>query len=233
MLRILAAVVIAGLVIAVLLPARRTARGSAHRVQCSSNLKQIALAIEIYYDVYQAFPPASTVAADGTPLHSWRTLILPYLEQGHVYKLIDLEKPWNDPANAAAFNTNLDIYRCPAGKTGNLPKGHTAYLAIVTPDSLFRARESHRRSEVQDGSSNTWMLIEAPLDQSVHWMTPTDADEALVLGIGERSKLAHPNGFHTACVDCSVRFAMANSSAEGRRAQISIAGNDNSVDEDN
>jgi hypothetical protein len=66
--------------ICLLLPAVRSARGPARRAQCGNNLKQIALALLTYETVYHALPPAYTVDADGKPLHSWRTLILPYLE---------------------------------------------------------------------------------------------------------------------------------------------------------
>jgi hypothetical protein len=42
--------------------------------------KMIALALHNYHDVYAAFPPAYTVDENGQRLHSWRTLILPWLE---------------------------------------------------------------------------------------------------------------------------------------------------------
>ena len=45
---------------------------------CVNNLKQIALALHNYEEVYKVLPPAYTVDAQGRPLHSWRTLILPY-----------------------------------------------------------------------------------------------------------------------------------------------------------
>ena len=76
-------------------------RPAARRAQCTNNLKQIGLALHEYVQEYDALPPAFTVDAQGRPLHSWRTLILPFLEQEALYKTIDLSKPWNDPANAA------------------------------------------------------------------------------------------------------------------------------------
>ena len=89
--------------VAMLLPAMRTAGPAARRAQCVNNLKQIALALFNYESAYNALPPAYTVDAEGKPLHSWRTLILPYLEKQSLYDSIDLSKPWNDPANAEAL----------------------------------------------------------------------------------------------------------------------------------
>ena len=97
-------VVLLVLAVAVVLffPPQRMAREAARRTQCKNNLKQIGLALHNYHDEYGAFPPAYTVDADGKPLHSWRTLLLPYLDQRPLYATIDLTKAWDDPANAEA-----------------------------------------------------------------------------------------------------------------------------------
>ena len=76
-----------------------------------------------YEQAYNALPPAYTVDANGRPLHSWRTLILPYLEQESLYQTIDLSKPWNDPANARAVETafpSFDALRRPGRRTRRL-----------------------------------------------------------------------------------------------------------------
>lgn len=79
--KICLAIAIVAISVALFLPATRNVRPAAYRSQCKNNLKQIGLALHNYHDEYQAFPPAYTVDADGKPLHSWRTLILPYMEQ--------------------------------------------------------------------------------------------------------------------------------------------------------
>ncbi|MEL7264459.1 MAG: DUF1559 domain-containing protein [Planctomycetota bacterium] len=68
---------------------------------CSNNVKQIGLGLANYHASWNSFPPAYTVDANGNRLHSWRTLILPYVEQQPLYDRIDLTKPWDDPAHAS------------------------------------------------------------------------------------------------------------------------------------
>ena len=84
-----------------------------------------------------ALPPACTTDADGQPLHSWRTLILPYLGEQQLYEMIDLTKPWHDPVNAEAGKMCLSVYQCPSGPD---PAYYTTYLAVVTPGSCLSAR---------------------------------------------------------------------------------------------
>ena len=111
-----------------LLPPR--GRNAASRSQCKNNLKQIGLALHNYLDAYSVLPPAYTVDDAGRPLHSWRTLLLPYIDQQTLYNTIDLSKPWDDPVNATACKTSVPAYRCPSA---DIPADHTTYLAIVAP----------------------------------------------------------------------------------------------------
>ena len=92
---VIGSVTVGGVLVALLLPAVQAARESARRMQCSNNLKQVALAMHNYHDTYQSFPPAYTVDADGNKLHSWRTLLLPYIEQAALYdlSLIHISEP--------------------------------------------------------------------------------------------------------------------------------------------
>ena len=208
---------------ALLLPATRTAREPARRSQCKNNLKQIGLALHNYYDEHHALPPAYTVDEDGKRLHSWRTLILPYLDQKPLYDKIDLTKAWDDPANAEAFKSTIYCYSCPSFDG---PQINTTYLAVVTSNSCLRPAESRLLSEIKDGTSNTLMVVEADTERAVHWMSPNDADESMILEVAPTSKLAHTGGIHVLFADGSVRFLNDTVSADIRRALISVAGNE-------
>ncbi len=160
------------LIIALLLPAYRSVRPAARRSWCVNNMKQIALAIDNYEQAYNVLPPAYTVDAQGRPLHSWRTLILPYLEQKTLYETIDLSKPWDAPANATALASKLSVFLCPDSVNGN----RTSYLANVGPDGYLAPDRPRQLKEITDGLSNTLALIEVDDDtRSPGWPRLTPA----------------------------------------------------------
>jgi len=87
---------VAGL-LAVLIPAVRQAREAARASQCICNLCQIKLALQNYHSTYGSFPPAYVADATGKPMHSWRVLILPFLEQDSLYNAYSMAEPWDGP----------------------------------------------------------------------------------------------------------------------------------------
>jgi len=93
-----------------LLPAFYTAREAARRMTCSSMLKQITLAFHNYHDAHHSFPPAYTVDANCKPLHSWRVLILPYLEKNDLYSKIRLYEPWDSEYNSQFHDQNEPVF---------------------------------------------------------------------------------------------------------------------------
>lgn len=215
--------------IAFLLPSVSRSREAARRTQCRNNLKQIGLALHNYHDVFHALPPAYTVDADGKPLHSWRTLILPYLDQKALYDSIDLSKPWDDPVNAQARETPSPFLHCPTS-TSSL-RNHTSYLAVVAPGSCFEATKSCTLKDIIDGTGNTVAVIEVPSDRSVPWMSPQDVDDVLILSPSPDAKVpTHVGGVYALFCDGTVRFLSVDLPATTRKALITIAGGDKADD---
>ena len=212
-----------GLLIALLLPAVRSAGPAAHRAQCLNNLKQIALAMHNYADTYGTLPPAYTVDADGKPLHSWRTLLLSYLEQKPLYDRLDLSKPWNDPVNKEAYDSDLPCFKCP---TADLKPCHTTYLVVMAQNGCFRPGEGLAFSEIADNHSLTLLVVDALPKRQVHWMSPTDISEEEFLADGIPAKAQHPDGVQVAFVDGSARQLSPETDTAALRAMISIDGND-------
>lgn len=215
--------------IAFLMPATRRSRGGARRAQCKNNLKQIALALHNYADTYGALPPAFTVNDTGERLHSWRTLILPFLEQRPLYETIDLAKPWNDPVNAAALATPVFVYQCPSA---TIPPTYTTYLGMVGEGLLLHPHRPRRLAEVTDGIGETAMVIEVDEDQAVPWMSPEDTDETFLISLDPKFKLSHEPGTHVALADGSVRWiSQETHQIESRRALGTIAGGDKVIEQ--
>jgi prepilin-type processing-associated H-X9-DG protein len=210
--------------VALFLPIHRGgATGAARRIQCGNHLHQIALGLRNYADVYQCLPPAYTVDSNGKPLHSWRTLILPFVEQQPLYDQIDFSKPWDDPANAKALATCPRVYQCPANK---LPDGRTTYLAVAVPGGCFLSNQPRKLADITDGHDRTLMVVEVPMAAAVPWMAPQDLSSVKVLQSAAAVK-PHGNGAQGALVDGSVKFMLtASMPPEKLRALITIAGDD-------
>jgi prepilin-type processing-associated H-X9-DG protein len=197
-----------GVLIALLLPAVQAAREAARRAQCSNNLKQIALALHNYHDVYKTMPPAYIPDENGQPKHSWRVLILPFLEQQSMYQLYDFDEPWNGPNNSQLASMMPDVYRCPSAPPGAMSP---AYLAISGAGSIFNNGDGSSLSEVTDGTSNTLMVAEVE-GVPFNWMDPRDLDlSTMNMAInsaqnGTAISSHHPGGAQAAFADGSVRF---------------------------
>ena len=174
---------IIGCLIVLALPIRRgPSIQVARRMHCRNQMKQLTLGLHYYHDEYETFPPAFTVDENGNRLHSWRTLILPYIEHQELYDSIDLTKPWDDPANQVAFNSAPDFYRCPSA---DIPENHTVYMAVVHEDACFHPEPSKNRKFIDiimdsDGYPGPLLLIETSTEHAVHWMEPSDADEQII-----------------------------------------------------
>lgn len=96
---LLVVIAIIGILVGLLLPAVQAAREAARRVQCSNNLKQQGLAIQMHHDQYRYFPPGGYNPWGG--VGSWATHILPFVEQISLSNL--------------NTNNNVDILRYSGG----------------------------------------------------------------------------------------------------------------------
>ena len=208
------ALVCGGILLALLLPAVQAGREAARRMQCSNNLKQIALAIHNYESKYKALPPAYTVDENGNRLHSWRTLLLPFLKQDALYQRIDLSKPWDDPANEFLQDTDNPTFRCPSS---NIAPGMTLYQVIDDPTSAFPGSKPQRFSRVTDGTSYTIFVIESDSTGAVHWAEPKDQTMSSYLAA---NKGTHVGGGNVAMGDGSVRFIPNNIPTESRKGLV-------------
>ena len=116
---LLVVIAIIGVLIALLLPAVQQAREAARRMTCTNHLKQLGLGMHNYESTHTVLPRLGQRDAD----FSVQARLLPYLEQGNLYELLDFSQAaftgsWSEklpnPQFSAAFATPLEVYLCPS-----------------------------------------------------------------------------------------------------------------------
>lgn len=143
-----------------------------NRVASMNNLQTIAKALDAYAEIHGSYPPAHTVDAQGMPLHSWRVLILPFLNEVELYDGIDLDLPW-DSARNQPFHYNVpSVYTHP--NFAGLPST-TPYQLLVGKQGVFRGDTSIGPDQVIDEPGKTILVAEIePNGFTRSWMEPTD-----------------------------------------------------------
>ncbi|MCA9074731.1 MAG: DUF1559 domain-containing protein [Planctomycetaceae bacterium] len=121
LIELLVVIAIIAILIALLLPAVQQAREAARRTQCKNNLKQIGLAMHNYHDTFGKLPSSAMIFASpsseahaGIAVEGQFTMILPYLEQGNLYKEYHFGDGYHSQSNQVVVNTPMSVFQCPS-----------------------------------------------------------------------------------------------------------------------
>ncbi len=150
------------------------ARRAAIDSQAQSPLNCISLALRNYEDTYKTFPPAYIADSDGKPMHSWRVLILRYLEHEPLYREYNFNEPWNGPNNIKLLDRMPDIYRSPSeSETSRF----TNIVVVAGNGTAFPYDRTTSLSDFSDGAHNTILATEIA-NSNIPWLEPRDLDVA-------------------------------------------------------
>jgi len=151
-------------------------RSTARRPQSSSNLHQMGIAVWAYEQTQHHFPPGGTFDQYGNPLHSWETMLLPFLDPSHLQPNMAL--PWNHPQNAQDFKVPLSLFLNSGIMDINDHDSEGYALSHYAANArVFGADHPMRTDEITDGLSQTIMAGEVkenfrPWGDPVNWRDP-------------------------------------------------------------
>ena len=193
--------------IALTLPAVAKVREAAARMTSSNNLKQIGLGAYNQSnagDMPDALQGPFAVGLGGPATgHSFRVGLLPYIEQGNLYRQIDLTQPWNSLKNAPATGVSIKTYLDP-GNPASLGTA-TPYRMFVGPGAMFDGTgKPVKFADLRDGPSNTIMAISAT--QTVPWASPQELPYGPGVPLPLLGASPRAGGFLAGFADGSVRF---------------------------
>jgi hypothetical protein len=220
------------LLISLLLPAVQTRPRGSRRSECGNNLRQIVIALQNYHDVYGSFPPAYVADKSGRPMHSWRVLVLPFLEQKPLYDQYRFDEPWDGPNNAKLASQFVRIYGCPSDPHAQSDT-HTSYVAVVGPGTAWPGEKAIQLGDIKDGTSSTLLVVEVH-NAGIHWMEPRDLHLGqMPLAInpprGQGISSEHPSGVQAAFADGRVQFLLNTTPPDTLRGLLTIDGGETVV----
>ena len=179
---IIALLAIAGILIGMLLPAQVS-----YYRNCKNNMRQLLLGLLNYESVNGNFPPAQMLdEATGKPMHSWRVLILPYIEGGNVYNQYDFDEPWDGPNNSKLVDQMPYAFACPQHNHDGL----TTYKLISDTGAAFDAGKTNGISDFHDGLTNTIAMVE-DTNGPINWMKPDDVNIETAIKILTENQTHH------------------------------------------
>ena len=121
LIELLVVIAIIAVLIALLLPAVQSARAAARRIQCTNNMKQLALAAMNYESANRAIPPAACSSIDpvkGATYYrdnfSSFVRLLPFTEQSPMYNCVNFQLTYANIENFTVAGVQLAALVCPS-----------------------------------------------------------------------------------------------------------------------
>lgn len=180
LIELLVVIAIIAILVSLLLPAVQQVREAARKTQCADNLHNIGVAMANYEVTYTRLPPSMAIDPTGTKNSSWSVQgrLMPFLEQGNIYKQIDTQVAWSNYPILSGFQ--VPVYACPSDPSSDKGRDPGSGLILMPTtygfnfgtwfiydpstnkggDGLFHPNSNYRIASVTDGTSHTLVAAE-------------------------------------------------------------------------
>lgn len=183
---LLVAIVIIGILIGMLLPAvSRVSPGGMTRMVNMNKIQQLVVALQNYEATHGHLPPAYIADENGKPMHSWRVLILPHLDQQAIYDQYDFDEPWNGPNNSKLIN-KLDPKSVLFQGEYQTKNYLTSFKLVTGPGTAFDQDHTVKLSDLAAGGNQTIGVVDE-MSKPVCWMSPEDVTVDAAIAIFDQS----------------------------------------------
>ncbi len=129
-----------------------------------NTLRQLAVAVYLYEEQHGPLPRV-VYDENGRPMHSWRVLILPIIEEPTLYKQYRFEEPWNSPHNLNVAKRMPHLFAAGFGAGPNVTT--TDFLALYDP------ADSNAKVNHLPPDAPPLMLLQVA-DSGILWTEPRD-----------------------------------------------------------
>jgi prepilin-type N-terminal cleavage/methylation domain-containing protein/prepilin-type processing-associated H-X9-DG protein len=213
LIELLVVIAIIAVLIGLLLPAVQKVREAAARIQCQNNMKQLGLALHNFVDTYGQFPTSGSdwnhgvsYQAGGTPYGpdlqtaGFLYQILPYIEQGNLYKLSDINADGSDKTALGPPLYQTGDYMSQLDHPGTSNSGGTPLNTTGVPKIFFCP--SRRAAQLYTGWRNVKAdyaaVIPGPTVPYQGWESPENTFWGNGMRFGVISRGLDSNGLPTA-----------------------------------
>lgn len=168
---------VAAIVLGFAIQMRASALRQARQSACDGNLSRITTALVQYNDYFGVLPPAYTTDKHGRRLHSWRVLLLPFIDRGDLYARFALDQPWDSAYNSRLLHKMPPEYQCHNDTTAK--PWETSYLVAVASKTAFPGKRAFSLSGLKKPLSELALVAEVHRSR-ISWSEPNDIDLSTV-----------------------------------------------------